>query len=68
LTAQQLVELLKTPTCIGEARRLVLDHLGRRSRRHFAGAWEFVRFAQEQHLALDFTSPPQRPEPTAPAR
>ncbi len=54
---------LKLPTCIGPARRVVLDQLGNRYRRRFADAWQFVRFAQEQHLDLDFTSPPQRPEP-----
>jgi hypothetical protein len=29
----------------------------------FADQWEFVRFATEQRFGLDFTSPPQRPEP-----
>jgi hypothetical protein len=28
--------------------------------RTFASHWEFVRFAQEQHLDLDLTSPPKR--------
>ena len=64
-STQQLVELLKMPTCIGEARRLVLDELGNRHRRRFADAWEFVRFARERHLDLDFTTPPQRPESAA---
>ena len=62
LSTQQLVELLKMPTCVGEARRVVLDHLGNRYQRPFADPWEFVRFAKEQRLDLDFTSPPQRPE------
>jgi hypothetical protein len=68
LSTQQLVELLKMPPWVGEARRLVLDQLGRRYRRPFADVWEFVRFAKERNLGLDFTSPPQRPEPTAPSR
>jgi hypothetical protein len=63
LTTQQLVELLKLPTCTGEARRLVLDQLGNRYHRTYADVWEFVGFAQEQRLDLDFTTPPQRPEP-----
>jgi hypothetical protein len=25
--------------------------------------WEFVRFAQEKGLKLDFTTPPRRPDP-----
>jgi tRNA A-37 threonylcarbamoyl transferase component Bud32 len=61
LSTQQLVDLLKMPTCIGEARRLILDQLGNRYRRTFSDPWEFVRFAQEQEPGLDFTSPPQRP-------
>jgi serine/threonine protein kinase len=55
-----LVELLKQPTCTGAARRAILDQLGNRYHRSFADHWEFVRFAQQQHLGLDFTSPPKR--------
>jgi len=25
--------------------------------------WEFVQFAQERHLGLDFTTPPTRSDP-----
>jgi hypothetical protein len=64
LPAETLVELLKHPLCVGEARRAVLDALGTRYQRHFADQWEFVRFAEEQKLGLDFTSPP-RPQPLA---
>jgi tRNA A-37 threonylcarbamoyl transferase component Bud32 len=68
LSTEQLVELLKMPTCIPEARRVVLDQLGNRYRRTFANQWEFVRFAEEQKLGLDFTSPPKRPEALAAGR
>jgi hypothetical protein len=61
LSPQDLVGLLKMPTCFGEARKVVLKHLGNRYSRVFANHWEFVRFAQEQHLDLDLTSPPKRP-------
>jgi hypothetical protein len=61
LSGQQLVGLLKMPTCVGDAQRVVLDQLGNRYHRKFADVWEFVRYAQEQHLDLDFTTPPQRP-------
>jgi hypothetical protein len=61
LSTQDLVELLKMPTCFGEARKVVLKHLGNRYGRTFANHWEFVRFAQKQHLDLDFKSPPKRP-------
>ena len=62
LTTQELVELLKMPTCFGNARRIVLDHLGNRYSRHFVNHWAFVRFATEQKLGLDFTTPPKRPD------
>src|SRR5262249_18107777 len=54
------VELLTQPTCIGPAGRAILDQLENRYRRKFADHWAFVRFAQEQNLGLDFTSPPRR--------
>jgi hypothetical protein len=60
LSDQQLVDLLKHPLCVGEARRIVLDQLGLQHQRTFADQWEFVRFAEEQKLGLDFTSPPQQ--------
>jgi hypothetical protein len=62
LSTQQLVDLLKMPTCVDEGRRILLDQLGNRYHRTFSDPWEFVRFAREQHLDLDFTTPPQRPE------
>ena len=65
LSTQQLVELLKHPLCVDQARRVVLDLLGTRYGRIFADHWEFVRFAQQQNLGLDFTTPPRRPEPRA---
>jgi hypothetical protein len=61
LSTPDLVELLKQPTCVGRARRVILDQLENRYRRPFADQWAFVRFAKEQKLGLDFTSPPQRP-------
>jgi hypothetical protein len=62
LSTQQIVELLKMPTCTGNARRIILDQLGNRYHRTFADVWQFVRFAEEQKLGLDFTTPPQRPD------
>jgi hypothetical protein len=61
LSTQQLVDLLKTPPCVGASRRAILDQLGNRYRRTFADVWEFVRYSQEKSLNLDFTTPPQRP-------
>jgi hypothetical protein len=60
LSAPQLINLLKGPLCVGRSRRVVLDVLGARYQRELADQWELVHFAEEQHLGLDFTSPPQR--------
>jgi tRNA A-37 threonylcarbamoyl transferase component Bud32 len=61
----ELVEWLKQPTCVGQARRLILDQLEQRYRRPFADQWAFVRFAREQGLDLNFTTPPKRLAPPA---
>jgi hypothetical protein len=61
LSTQELVELLKMPTCFGKARQVVLKHLGKRYGRRFANHWVFVRYAKEQQLDLDFITPPKRP-------
>ncbi len=61
LTTQELVDLLKMPTLYGEARKVVLKHLGNRYGRRFPDHWAFVRYATEQKLGLDFTTPPKRP-------
>jgi serine/threonine protein kinase len=56
---QDLVELLKNPLCVSYSQRIVLDVLGRRHQRRFADQWEFVHFAEEHNLGLDFTGPPK---------
>jgi hypothetical protein len=66
LSTQELVDLLKHPFCVDEARRVVLEQLERRYHRKFADHWEFVRFATAQRLGLDFTTPPRRPDLPAP--
>jgi hypothetical protein len=66
LTDQELVELLKQPLFVGEARRIVLDVLGGRHGRHFVDQWKFVQFAEDRRLGLDFTTPPSRPDPVVP--
>jgi hypothetical protein len=63
LGTQDLVQLLKMPTCFGPVRRVVLDHLGNIHGRRFVNHWAFVRFARGQKLGLDFTTPPKRPDP-----
>jgi hypothetical protein len=66
LPTQDLVELLKMPTCIGEVRRVVLNQLGNRYGRRFETHWDFVRYAEDQGLNLDFTTPAKRPDPKLP--
>jgi hypothetical protein len=61
LSTQQLVDVLKMPTCVGEARRVVLDYLGYRCGRPFRDQWEFVGYAREHLPDLDLNSPPKRP-------
>jgi len=61
-TTQELVELLKMPTCVGPVQRVVLDHLGNRFDHSFRDPWEFVTFANDRGLELDWLSPPQRLE------
>jgi hypothetical protein len=63
LSTPQLVELLKQPLFVNEARRIVLDHLGQRYGRRFADLWEFVAWAREHEPNLDLTTPPQRSRP-----
>jgi hypothetical protein len=60
LLAQTLVDLLKDPLCVGEARRVVLGQLARHYGRPFADQWDFVRFAEERQLGLDLLGPPPR--------
>jgi len=68
LSTQQLIDLLKHPLCVGQSRRIVLDQLENRYASKFADHWNFVRFAREQNLNLDFTTPPRLQTLTAEKR
>lgn len=59
-TTQQLVDLLKMPTCVGDTRIVILGLLANRYKRPFADIWEFVEWAEKNEPGLDFTSPPKR--------
>jgi hypothetical protein len=61
LSPQKLVDLLKHPFCVKEARRAVLDALEFTYDRKFADLWEFVAFAEKEHPELDLLTPPKRP-------
>jgi hypothetical protein len=62
LPPQELVELLKHPFCVGEARRVVLDALEVHYKRAFKDQWEFVEYVQKHQPQLDLLTPPKRPE------
>jgi hypothetical protein len=62
LPPQTLVDLLKHPFCVREARRAVLDALEFTYDRTFADLWAFVAFAETEHPELDLLTPPHRPE------
>jgi len=55
--------MVKFPTCVDESWRVILDQLGNRYHRRFTTHWDFVHYAHEQGLSLDFTTPPERPDP-----
>ncbi|MBY0230797.1 MAG: hypothetical protein K2W96_16040 [Gemmataceae bacterium] len=57
LPAQALVDLLKHPLCVGEARTVVLAQLSRHYQRPFADQWEFVKHVEAEGLPLDLASP-----------
>ena len=57
------MDILKTPFCVGQARRIVLDELERHYNRPFDDQWDFVDYVRAQKLPLDLTSPPARPRP-----
>jgi hypothetical protein len=65
-STQELVDLLKMPTCVGPARDVVLRLLGQRYNRHFADQWAFVDYAHAHLPNIDLTSPPKRPTFAAP--
>ena len=55
-----MLQALKTlELSVGAARRAVLDQLQTCYQRTFANQWEFVRFAEDNKLGLDFTKPPR---------
>jgi hypothetical protein len=60
---QQLVDLLKMPTCQQPVRQVIVEQLGRQCNHPFADQWEFVAWAREHRPDLDLASPPVRPTP-----
>lgn len=63
LPPEPLVELLKHPFCLGEARRAVLDALEYAYQRPFRDQWDFVAYARAHQPQLDLLTPPTRLQP-----
>jgi hypothetical protein len=57
LNEQGLVEVLKSPLCVGRARSVILAELGRRAGRAFPTVWEFVLWAGTNQRSLDLHGP-----------
>jgi hypothetical protein len=70
LSDKDLIEILKTPLCVGEARTIILKELTKKLKpQHpFTTDWEFVDWVQENRKDLepDLVRPPVRPEPLVP--
>jgi tRNA A-37 threonylcarbamoyl transferase component Bud32 len=60
LAPVDLVELLKHPYCVGEARRAVLEALEGAHGRKFADQWEFAGFAAALPAPPNLLAPPRR--------
>jgi hypothetical protein len=58
---QNLVDLLKRPTCVGGARKIVMQALGNRLDRKFADHWEAVEWLATNEPDVDLKEPPERP-------
>ncbi len=65
-TDQQLVDLLKMPTCQQPAREVIVRQLGWQCNQHFDTMWDFVDWAKKNRPNLDLISPPVRPTAVAP--
>jgi hypothetical protein len=70
LSSRDLIEVLKTPLCVGEARTLVLQELTKQlnPKQPFVAVWDLVDWIKENRKDLepDLSRPPVRPEPLGP--
>jgi serine/threonine-protein kinase len=62
LNNQGLIETLKTPLCVGQAREAILTILRRRAKQPLATVWDVAAWARENEPSLDLRSPPRRDE------
>ena len=59
MARNDMVDLLKSPLCVGFARTVVLRELGRQAGENFGTVWDFVTWARRHEPDLDLLSPPQ---------
>ncbi len=59
---QGLIDLLKTPLCVGRARQILLTILRRRANQPFTTVWDVAAWARDKEPSLDLVSPPRRGE------
>jgi hypothetical protein len=62
-SAPELVELLKHPGCVGQARAVVLQKMGEKFDRRFSDVWELVDWLAVNAPEIDAASPPVRTQP-----
>jgi hypothetical protein len=59
-STQGLVEGLKSPLCVYQSQRIILDELGRRAGQKFASVWDYADWAERHAPEIDLRSPPRR--------
>jgi hypothetical protein len=64
LDVQGMINVLKCPFCVGQARMIVLRHLGKHKDvgQQFGDLWDMVAWMRQNKPEIDLTSPPQRPD------
>jgi serine/threonine protein kinase len=61
LDRDQLIDLLKQPTCVGAANEIVLRQLSERMKQPFATTWDLVAYLEKNEPGIDLPAPPRRP-------
>jgi tRNA A-37 threonylcarbamoyl transferase component Bud32 len=63
LDCQGKVDLLKHPACVGQARAVVLQQIGKELGRPFDDVWDLVDWLADHAPDVDVLSPPEEPHP-----
>jgi tRNA A-37 threonylcarbamoyl transferase component Bud32 len=65
LSLEQIVELLRRPTCVGPTREVLLAEMSRRTGRKFADLWQLVDYLRKHATHIDLDAPAPRAGGTA---